>query len=410
MLDRRQLIKRLSALPLVGGLLGGSASFTAAAAVSTAATRYRDYFAELGVRTFINAAGTYTAMTGSLLRDEAKEAYNYAAENYVMLDELQDKVGERIAELVKCEAATVSAGAFSAMTLGMAGVLTGMDPEKAAQVPHLEGTGMKSEVVIQKAHNIGYAHAVRNCGVTVREIETKAELEDAINEKTALMLFINAYEPDGQINAKDWLAVGKKHNIVCMNDCAADVPPVENLWKFTKMGYDLVCFSGGKGLRGPQSAGLLLGKKDLIAAARLSAPPRGDTVGRGMKVNKEEVLGMWAALESFVTGDRDKEWKVWEDQVALIAEAITPIKGVTTDIHVPPIANHIPTLDVAWDTKQVSISGDELKEVLRAGHPSIEVAGGGENSISITTWMMRPGQERIVASRLQQALSDATTS
>ena len=410
MLNRRQLMKRLSALPFVGGLLGGSASLTSAATIATAAPLYRDYFSELGVRTFINAAGTYTAMTGSLLRDEVKDAYHYAAEHYVMLDELQDKVGERIAQLVQCEAATVTAGAFSAMTLGMAGVLTGMDPTKAARIPHLEGTGMKSEVVIQKAHNIGYAHAVRNCGVKVIEVETQKELEDAINENTAMLLFINAFEPDGKIDAKAWLKVAKKHNVPCMNDCAADVPPVENLWKFTQMGYDLVCFSGGKGLRGPQSAGLLLGNKDLIAAARLSAPPRGDTVGRGMKVNKEEILGMWAALEAYLHEDRDKVWKLWEDQVALIAKAVKPIDGVATAIEVPPIANHVPTLGVGWDTKKIRISGDELKEVLRSGHPSIEVAGGGEDSISITTWMLRPGQERIVASRLRQALSDAATS
>lgn len=407
MLDRRQLIKRLSALPLVGGLIGGNALSSTARAATT--LRYRDYFAELGVRTFINAAGTYTAMTGSLLRDETKDAYNYASEHYVMLDELQDKVGERIAQLVRCEAATVTSGAFSAMTFGMAGVLTGMDPKKAAQVPHLEGTGMKTEAIIQKAHNIGYAHAIRNCGVTVVTVETREELEQAINDNTAMMLFINAFEPNGQINAKEWLEVAKKHDIPAMNDCAADVPPVENLWRFTEMGYDLVCFSGGKGLRGPQSAGLLLGRKDLIAAARLSAPPRGDTVGRGMKVNKEEVLGMWAALEAYLNSDREQEWKQWESQVAHIAEAVKPINGVQTDIHVPPIANHIPTLGVAWDTKQVRISGNELKEVLRSGHPSIEVAGGGENSISITTWMMRPGQEQIVASRLKDALSAATT-
>ncbi|MEK6476530.1 selenocysteine synthase [Catalinimonas sp. 4WD22] len=409
MLDRRQLIKRLSALPFVGGLIGGSAPFTSAMA-SSAAPLYRDYFAELGVRTFINAAGTYTAMTGSLLREEMKDAYNYASQHYVMLDELQDKVGERIAQMLKCEAATVTSGAFSAMTFGMAGVLTGMDPKKAAQIPHLEGTGMKTEVIIQKAHNIGYAHAVRNCGVKVVEVESRKDLEKAINKNTAMMLYINAFEPNGEISVEEWLEVGKKNNIPCMNDCAADVPPVENLWKYTQMGYDLVCFSGGKGLRGPQSAGLLLGKKDLIAAARLSAPPRGDTVGRGMKINKEEILGMWAALEAFLNSDRDKEWKLWEDQVAHIADAAKSVEGVTTDIHVPPIANHVPTLGVSWDTKKVKISGNELKEVLRSGHPSIEVAGGGEDSISITTWMMRPGQERIVASRLQQALADAATS
>ena len=407
MLDRRQLLKRLSSLPLVGGLLGGTTTLTAATSVATAP--YRDYFAELGVRTFINAAGTYTAMTGSLLRDETKAAYHYASEHYVMLDELQDKVGERIAQLAKCEAATVTSGAFSAMTFGMAGVLSGMDAEKAAKIPNLEGSGMKTEVIIQKAHNIGYAHAVRNCGVQVIEIETMDELKAAINEETALMLFINAFEPNGQINAQDWLSVAKENNIPAMNDCAADIPPIENLWKFTQMGYDLVCFSGGKGLRGPQSAGLLLGKKELIDAARLSAPPRGDTVGRGMKVNKEEVLGMWAALDAYVNGDRDADWKLWEEQVNLIAEAVKDITTVKTDIHVPPIANHVPTLGVSWNPKKVRLSGDELKEVLRSGHPSIEVAGGGEDSISITTWMLRPGQEQIVASRLKEALAQAAT-
>ncbi|MEQ9377649.1 MAG: selenocysteine synthase [Imperialibacter sp.] len=405
MLSRRKLIKRLSAVPFVGGIIGAGVPLSAIAAAPVAP--YRDYFAELGVRTFINAAGTYTAMTGSLLRDEMKDAYNYASEHYVMLDELQDKVGERIAQMLKCEAATVTSGAFSAMTLGMAGVLTGMDSKKAEQVPHLEGTGMKTEVIIQKSHNIGYAHAVRNCGVKVIEVETKEQLKKAINKNTALMLFINAYEPNGQINAEEWLKTGKENNIPCMNDCAADVPPVENLWKFTQMGYDLVCFSGGKGLRGPQSAGLLLGKKELIAAARLSAPPRGNTVGRGMKVNKEEVLGMWAALEAFVNGDHEKEWRLWEGQINLIADAVKGIDGLTIKIHVPPIANHIPTLDLSWDTKKVKISGNGLKDVLRSGHPSIEVAGGGENSVSITTWMMRPGQERIVAGRIREGLEKA---
>lgn len=386
--------------------MGGTA--LAAKAHAVVPPVYHDYFKELGVRTFINAAGTYTAMTGSLLLDEVKNAYLYASEEYVMLDELQDKVGDRIAALLKCEWATVTSGAFSAMTLGTAGVLTGLDPTRAAKLPHLEGTGMKTEVIIQRAHNIGYAHAIRNCGVTMVEVITPQELENAISDQTAMMLFINAFEPEGQINVKQWVKTAKKHGIPCMNDCAADVPPVENLWKYTEMGYDLVCFSGGKGLRGPQSAGLLLGKKDLIAAARLSAAPRGDTVGRGMKVNKEEILGMLIALEAFLKKDHDQERKQWEDQIDHIAEAVQSVPGVSTKIYVPPIANHVPTLDISWDTQKVPISGDELKEVLRGGHPSIEVAGGGPDSISITSWMMRPGQERVVAQRVQQGLAEAT--
>ena len=405
MISRRRLLKSLSGVPLVGGLLGG-ATLSAVARTETPPV-YHDYFKELGVRTFINAAGTYTAMTGSLLLDEVKDAYLYASQEYVMLDELQDKVGDRIAALLGCEWATITSGAFSAMTLGTAGVLTGLDETKAARLPHLEGTGMKDEVIIQRAHNIGYAHAVRNCGVKVVEVETKQELEKAINDQTAMMLFINAFEPDGQINGKQWVKAAKKHGIPAMNDCAADVPPAENLRKYTEMGYDLVCFSGGKGLRGPQSAGLLLGKRDLIAAARLSAAPRGDTVGRGMKVNKEEVLGMLIALEAFLNKDHAQEWRQWEDQINHIATAVQSVPGVTADVHVPPIANHVPTLDIAWNVQQVPISGDQLKEVLRNGHPSIEVAGGGSDSISITSWMMRPGQERVVAQRVRQGLEEA---
>ncbi len=406
MLNRRQLIKHLSSLPLIGGFMGQGFSRMP----TTVVPQYRDYFKELGVRTFINAAGTYTAMTGSLLLDEVKDAYQYASNEYVMLDELQDKVGERIASLLRCEAATVTSGAFSAMTLATAGVLTGLDEKKAAQIPHLQGTGMKTEVIMQKAHDIGYAHAIRNCGVDIVYVETRKELEEAINDKTAMMVFINAYNFDGKIQTEEFVKIAKKHNIPTLNDCAADVPPVENLWKYTEMGFGLVCFSGGKGLRGPQSAGLLLGKKDLIAAARLSAPPRGDTVGRGMKVNKEEVLGMLIALETYLAKNHEEEWKRWEGQIAHIGDAIKSIKGVTAKTDVPPVANHVPTLNVSWDTGKVRISGDELKEVLRKGHPSIEVAGGGPDSISITTWMLRPGQERIVATRLQEALSEVAVS
>lgn len=404
MLNRRQLIKRLSALPFVGGLMGSGIP----GRYTTAAPLYRDYFKELGVRTFINAAGTYTSMTGSLMPDEVKEAYNYASNEYVLLDELQDKVGERIASLLGCEAATVTAGAFSAMTLGLAGVLTGMDEKKVEQLPHLEGTDMKSEVIMQKAHNIVYNHALRNCGAKIVTVETRKDLEQAINNKTAMLWFLNTHAPEGKIQHQEWIEVGKKYKIPTMNDCAADVPPVENLWKYTNMGFDLVCFSGGKGIRGPQSAGLLLGRKDLIAAARLSAPPRGFNVGRGMKVNKEEVLGMLVALETYLAKDHEKEWKMWEAQIAHINKAVNTVGGVKTKVHVPPVANHVPTLNISWDTKKVRTSGDELKEVLRSGHPSIEVAGGGLDSISITTWMMVPGQERIVAIRLQEALSKAS--
>jgi L-seryl-tRNA(Ser) seleniumtransferase len=398
MVTRRTLLKSLASLPLVGGLF--STGLMAATPAPVPGVR-RDYFKELGVRTFINAAGTYTFMTGCLMHPEVIEAYNYATNEFVLLDDLQDKVGERIAELLRCEAATITAGAASAITLGTAGVLTGMDPEKVIQIPDL--TGMKSEVILQKSHVIGYAHAIRNCGVKLVEVETRKELEKAINEKTAMMWFFNGNNFVGEIQDQEFVEIAQKHGVPTFNDCAADVPPVENLWKYNEMGFDLVTFSGGKGLRGPQSAGLLMGKKKYIDAARLSAPPRGNTVGRGMKVNKEEVLGMLVTIESYLARDHKADWALWENQVQHIHDAVVDIKGVTPEIHVPKVANHVPSLRIAVNEDDSGWTPDKVREKLREGHPSIETVGG-KDSIGITTWMMQPGQERIVASRLREIL------
>ena len=398
MVTRRTLIKRLAGLPLVGGIFG--AGIFAHTPEPEPWVR-RDYFKELGCRTFINAAGTYTFMTGCLMRPEVIEAYNYATNEYVLLDDLQDKVGERIASLLHCEAATISAGAFSAMTLGTAGVLSGMDTKNVIQIPDL--TGMKSEVIIQKAHRFGYEHAVRNCGVKMVEVVTRRDMEKAINEQTAMMLFLNANNFKGEIKDQEFVEIGQKHGIPTFNDCAADVPPVGNLWKYTDMGFDLVAFSGGKGLRGPQSGGLLLGKKKYIDAARLHAPPRGNTVGRGMKVNKEEILGMLVTVEAYLANDHEKEWAMWEKQIQTIHDAVVSIPGVKPKIHVPDVANHVPSLDIALDQETVGLTTNEAREKLREGHPSIETVGSAKH-IGITTWMMIPGQERIVAERLREIL------
>jgi L-seryl-tRNA(Ser) seleniumtransferase len=404
MISRRKLLKSMSSLPLVGGLFG--TGFIASGSAPLSVMR-RDYFKELGVRTFINAAGTYTAMTGCLMPPEVTDAIKYATGDYVNLDDLQDKVGERIAELLHCEYATITAGCFSAITLGTAGVISGMDNDKVKQIPDL--TGLKSEVIVQKSHEIGYLHAVRNTGAEIVIVETRKELDDAINDNTAMMWFLNTANSKGNIKHEEWIEVGKKHGIPTFNDCAADVPPVENLWKYTKMGYDLVAFSGGKGLRGPQSAGLLLGKRDLIKAARLHASLRGNTVGRGMKVNKEEILGMLVALELFLARDHKKVWAMWENQIQIIHDAAASVDGVNPEIHVPEVANHVPSLKVSWDQKKVKITGEEARAKLREGHPSIQTVGDKE-SLGITTWMMQPGQERIVASRVREILGEAAAS
>ena len=396
---RRKALKSLISIPFIGGVL--SSNELLSYQNGNLVKLNRDYFKELGIRTFINAAGTYTSMTGSLMPKEVIDAINYGSLEYVNLDELQDKVGERIAELLECEYATVSSGCFGAMSIAMAGVMSGKDPKKIKQLP--DTTGLRNEVILQESHTIGYAQALTNVGAKLVKVKTAEELENAINEKTAMLWFLNANTDRGDIKWEEFVSLGKKHNIPTFIDCAADVPPVDNLFKFTRIGFDMVAFSGGKGLRGPQSAGLLLGKKEYIEAARLHTPPRGETIGRGMKVNKEEVLGMLAALELYLSKDHQAEWKMWEDQIDLISESAKSITGVETNIHVPTHANHVPSLKIRWDQSKVNISPDNVRKILREGSPSIETVGN-KNEIGITTWMMVPGQEKIVAKKIKKIL------
>jgi L-seryl-tRNA(Ser) seleniumtransferase len=407
MLNRRKLIQRLSAFPLLGGLIGG-VSVTSAWASPLKEAPKRDLFKEFGVRTFINAAGTLTYMTGSLMHDEVLEAINNGAKEFCMLDELQDKVGEKIAQMVHSEAAVVTSGAFSGMTLGLAGILTGMDEKKVQALPHIEYTGMKSEVICQTSHDIVYNQALTNTGCKIVRVETAEDVAKAVNERTALMHFLHIESDKGKIQHEEWVALGKKHGIPTSIDIAADVPPVSNLWKFNDMGFDFVVISGGKAIRGPQSAGLLMGKKSIISAARLSMPPRGFNIGRGMKINKEEILGMYVALEKYIHKDHDKEWKEWEDKLAQIDNAVKKIPGISTEVKIPPLGNHTPTLHVTWDTSKIKLTDKQLREALRNGNPSIELGGGTPNSVSVTVFMLKPGQEKIVAARLKEELTNAS--
>lgn len=407
-MKRRDLLKGLTVLPLAGGILS-SESVAAATlpliANATSAAAKRDLFKELGVRTFINAKATLTMMTGSLMQDEVLDAIKNSSRRYCMLDELQDKVGAKIAELCHAEAATVTSGAFSAIMLGTAGVLSGLDANKAAMIPHLEGSGMKTEVILQKGHNIGYYQAMKNCGVTMVWVETREELERAINDKTAMMAFMNCNTNQGQIKHQEWLEVAKRRNIPTLIDIAADVPPIENFWKFNDMGFDLVCLSGGKAIRGPQSSGVLMGKKDLIAAARLSASPRGSTIGRGHKVNKEEILGLYVAIEKFIRTGED-EWNFWMKQIAHIENAVKNINSVKTRVFVPELANSTPNLEISWDPAVIPVTGQQIQGRLSKGEPGIEL-NAGKNNISLVTFIMVPGEEKIVAARIKEELSKA---
>jgi len=406
MISRRKLLKKISALPLLGGVFGGSFLLPEKATASVIPAR--NLIKELGLRTFINAAGNYTTMTASLMPAEVMETINESSKYYVMLDDVQDAVGEKIASLCRSEAAMVTAGCWSALVLGTAGVLTGKDSKKAALLPFLQGSGMKSEIILQKSHANGYHHALTNTGATLVLIETREQLEESINDQTAMMWFLNREEPQGLIKHSEWLEVAKKHHIPTMNDIAADVPPVENLWKYNEMGYDLVAISGGKALCGPQSAGILMGKKDLIDAARLNAPPRGGNIGRGNKVNKEEILGMYVALETFINRDHSKTWATWEKKVSHIANAVGDIPGIVTETFVPEIANENPTLKISWEKDKFNLTGKLLGEKMRIGTPSIEIISWeSEDYIRIAVFMLQNGEEKIVAKKLRDTLLKA---
>lgn len=363
----------------------------------------RDFLKELGVRPIINAAGSYTMFTGSLMHPECVKAMAGMSTRFVRIVELHDAVGKRIAQMLNVEAAMVPSGAAAGLTLGTAACLTGENPEFIARIPDL--TGMKSEVLIQKSHRFPYDHMVRNCGVKLIEIETREELERAISPRTATLLFLNKAEPLGQIGMREWVELGRKHKVPTFNDAAADVPPLENLTRPIELGFDLIAVSGGKAIRGPQSAGLLLGRADLIRAARLNTVPYSDTMGRSCKVNKEELVGMMVALEQFLARDHAAEYREWERHIEEIDRAIRDLPGVRTEKFVPPIANQCPHLRVRWDAAKVVLTPEQLMAKLREGEPSIElVPAPPEGTVEIASWTLTPEEVVLVADRMRALL------
>ena len=335
------------------------------------------------------------------MRPEVMEAINYASQYFVEVEELHDAVGKRIASLVGSEAAMVTAGAASALTLGTAGILTGTDKAKVNQIPDL--TGMKNEVIVQKSHRFPYDHGIRNTGVKMVEVTTRSELERAVNEKTAALFFLNYANGHGEIKDAEFVEIGKKVKVPTFNDCAADVHPVENISKWIKMGFDLVCFSGGKGLMAPQSSGLLLGRADLIAGARANNSPTSATIGRGMKVNKEEMLGIMVALESFLQRDHAKEWAEWERRANLIIASANSVPGVKAEMYLPEVFNRWPHIRVSWDEAASGIKRADVAHKLRAGEPSIFILSL-ENALDLGVITLKPGEDKVVARRLVQEL------
>ncbi len=418
-LSRRKLLCRGTQALVAGGVgaYGASAARELVAeAARPAMPKGVDYYEKLGVSTFINAAGTYTVLTASTMPQEVQAAVALAAKNPVHLMELHEAAGNYLAGKLRCGGALVTSGAAAALTLGTAACMTLGNKDAIVNIP-TDVAGLKNEVIVQKSHRYEYDHAMRNCGVKVIEVETIEQYENAFTERTVMTNFFNAVE--APISREDWIRIAHKHGVPCFNDAAADVPPISNLWNYTEMGFDLVAFSGGKGMRGPQCAGLLLGRKDLIESARLNNSPNSNAVGRGLKVAKEEIVGMVAAVDWFLTQDDAAMETEFRKRADRIAEQLKRIPTVETKVFIPPVANHVPHLLVSYDASRIKTTGREVMQKMREGKPRIEInpatgggpasAGlpGGENTVVIGVWMLQPGEDLIVGKRLREVLESA---
>ncbi len=358
-------------------------------------------YQELGVPTVINAEGTMTMLGGSLIRPEVETIMAQAAQHFVSIPALEAAAGKRIAQMLKLPegySALVTSGAAGAIQSGLAGILTGDNESFIKQLPDL--TGMKSEVIIQKSHRNPFDHQLRGTGVKLIEIETREQLGRAVSDRTAMMHFTNFANAAGQIKVDEWAKLAKEFKLPCMNDAAADTPPVSHLWDYADLGYDLVTFSGGKALRGPQCAGLLIGREDLVHFALLNNSPYEDTLGRGQKVGKEEIVGMIKALELYLSEDHDALTREWQQRLETVSRQVVKVPGVSTWFFTPDIANHVPHMQIGWEAK-ISLTPQQASEILRGGQPSIAM-GGAESrpGLSMSSFMLQPGEEQIIAEQL----------
>jgi L-seryl-tRNA(Ser) seleniumtransferase len=380
-----------------------------------------DYYSKLGVPTIINAAGTYTTLTAACMPPVVLAAVEKAALHPVRLHDLQVKSGEYIAKRLQCEGAVVTSGAAGAITLATAACMQYANKMSAMDMPQ-SIDGLKNQVIVQKAHRYGYDHAIFLCGARITEVLTLEDYKRACGAGNAIMtnFFNAAEEEDGvagtaQIGREEWLRVAHEHNIPCHLDAAADMPPISNLWKYTGMGFDLVCFSGGKGMRGPQNAGLLLGKKHLTDLAQENNNPN-EGVGRGMKVAKEQIVGMVAAVDWVLSHTEESMQGDYQKRADLIAAAVKGIPSVKTEMVTPKIANHVPHLLIRFDPSVRGITTKEIQHALRAGTPSIELnPNSGQppnqgipsdaNTLVVGVWMLQPGEDVIVGRRIREVLT-----
>lgn len=405
-MQRRQFLIRTGLMSLLGSILPSRILLGAGSDPAAAPTRKTGkFYQQLGVRPVINAVGSVTYLGGSIMAPETLAAMDDASGQFVVITELLEKAGEHLAQLIGVEAALITTGAAGAITLGTAACVAGSDLEKIQRLP--DTTGMRHEVILQRSHRNEYETQLRLVGTKLIEVETREELDAAINARTAMLFFMNKADPFGKIHRDEWVAIGRKHGIPTFLDAAADTPPRAHLSSYVKMGFDLVAFSGGKALRGPQSTGLLVGRKDLIDAARHNASPYDRTIGRALKVGKEEIAGLVTAVERFLDTDHQAEFHRCESWARDLGHALIGIDAVRTEIWVPEIANHVPHLMVTWDDARLPLSSSAIYQQLLNGEPRIAVRERQPNSVIVSPLMLRPEQVAIVGNRLREVLKTA---
>ena len=423
-LSRRRFFRWASSLAAALGaapLVSSANSLSSSTVPLPASSEGEDYYAKLGVATIINAAGTYTILTAACMPPEVLAAVQKSALHPVRLHDLQRKAGEYIANRLRCEGAVVTSGASGAITLATAACLQHANNLNPLDMP--QGLdGKKIQVIVQQAHRYEYDRAIYLSGARITEVVTLDDYKRACGAGNAVMTnFFNAAEDEvgiagsAQIGREEWLRVAHEHNIPCHLDAAADMPPIENLWKYTGMGFDLVSFSGGKGIRGPQNAGLLLGRKVLTDLAHANNNP-GDGVGRGMKVAKEQIVGMVAAVDWVLSHTEEQMQGDYQKRVDLIADAVKGIPSVRTESVTPKIANHVPHLLIRFDPAVTGVTTTQIVQTLRSGTPSIELnpntgqkpnqgIPADANTLVVGVWMLQPGEDAVVGQRIRAALT-----
>jgi L-seryl-tRNA(Ser) seleniumtransferase len=365
-------------------------------------------YESIGVRPVINCKGTFTIISGSLVLPEVREAMLAASQRFVHIDELMDAAGARIAEITGAESAIVTCGCAAALAHATAGAVAGGDPEKIQGLPDLEG--LKNEVVAPGYSRNVYDHAIRMVGVKMVTVSNLQEMGAALGPKTALVTVLASPSDTGPFGLEPIAKLAHERGVPVLVDAAAEGLTIPDI--HLERGADLVAYSGGKALRGPQSAGLLMGRKDLVRAAWINSAPH-HAAGRAMKVGKEDIMGMLAAVEMWVKRDHEAEWKSWMGWLDEIAESVKRVDGVSAEVLQPSgLSNYSPRLEIRWDGDQLGVYGTEIEKRLWNGDPRIVLASGtgsrregGISSVTVMPWQMSPGEATVVAGALRQSLA-----